>query len=56
LSRLTGRYALGKDAVLSVTEEKGHLFVQENDEPRLIFYTIQVEVVHFQGVAILKSA
>jgi CubicO group peptidase (beta-lactamase class C family) len=34
LKRLAGRYALGKDAVLTVTEENGHLFIQENDEPK----------------------
>jgi CubicO group peptidase (beta-lactamase class C family) len=34
LSRLAGRYALAKDAVLSVSVENSHLFVQENDEPK----------------------
>jgi len=34
LSRLTGRYALGKDAILTVILENGRLFVQENDEPK----------------------
>jgi hypothetical protein len=29
-----GRYALPPDVVLSVTVENGHLFVQENDEPK----------------------
>jgi hypothetical protein len=34
LSPLVARYALGEDTVLSITEENGHLYVQENDEPR----------------------
>jgi CubicO group peptidase (beta-lactamase class C family) len=34
LSRLAGRYALAKDVVLSVSVENGHLFLQENDEPK----------------------
>jgi CubicO group peptidase (beta-lactamase class C family) len=34
LSRLVGKYALGTDAVLTVTVENGHLFIQENDEPK----------------------
>jgi CubicO group peptidase (beta-lactamase class C family) len=34
LSRLVGRYALGGDAILSVTVDNGHLYVQENDEPK----------------------
>ena len=34
LNRLVGRYALPPDVVLSVTVENGHLFVQENDEPK----------------------
>jgi hypothetical protein len=34
LSRLVGRYALEKDAVLSVTLENGRLFVQEKDKPK----------------------
>jgi hypothetical protein len=29
-----GRYALQADALLSVTQENGHLFIQENDEPK----------------------
>ncbi|HTS28448.1 MAG TPA: serine hydrolase domain-containing protein [Bryobacteraceae bacterium] len=33
-SRLAGRYALGKDAILTVTVENGHLFIQENGEPK----------------------
>jgi hypothetical protein len=34
LSRLVGRYALGGDAILSVTVDNGHLYAQENDEPK----------------------
>ena len=34
LERLVGRYALSPDIVLSVTVENGHLFIQENDEPK----------------------
>lgn len=34
LSRLVGRYTLGTDAVLAVTLENGHLYVQEGDEPK----------------------
>jgi len=34
LNRLAGRYALGKDAIITVTVENGHLFFQENDEPK----------------------
>ncbi|MBV9154694.1 MAG: serine hydrolase, partial [Acidobacteriaceae bacterium] len=34
LNRLTGRYALSAGIVLAVTVENGHLYVQENDEPR----------------------
>ena len=34
LSRLVGRYALGKEAILSVTVENGRLYLQENDEPK----------------------
>lgn len=34
LNRLVGRYALGKDEVLSVTVEDGRLYIQENDEPK----------------------
>jgi len=34
LDRLVGRYALSAEAVLSVTVGNGHLFVQENDEPK----------------------
>jgi CubicO group peptidase (beta-lactamase class C family) len=34
LSRLVGRYALGRDVILSVTMDNGHLYVQENDEPK----------------------
>ena len=33
-SRLAGRYALGKDAILTETVENGHLFIQENGEPK----------------------
>ena len=34
LNRLTGRYTLPPDVVLSVMLENGRLYVQENDEPR----------------------
>jgi CubicO group peptidase (beta-lactamase class C family) len=34
LSRLVGRYGLLPDVILSVTLVDGHLFVQENDEPK----------------------
>jgi CubicO group peptidase (beta-lactamase class C family) len=34
LNRLTGRYAFSADAFLSVTVDSGHLYVQENEEPR----------------------
>jgi len=34
LQRLVGRYALSADVVLSVTVDNGHLFIQENDEPK----------------------
>ena len=34
LNRVVGRYALGADAVLTVTLEDGRLYVQENDEPK----------------------
>jgi CubicO group peptidase (beta-lactamase class C family) len=34
LERLTGRYALSADIVLTVTAENGRLYVQENDEPK----------------------
>ncbi len=34
LSRLTGRYTLPPDVILSVMMENGRLYVQENDEPR----------------------
>jgi hypothetical protein len=34
LGRMAGRYALGRDAVVTVTVEKGRLYLQENDEPR----------------------
>jgi len=34
LNRLVGKYALSADAILSVTLEGGHLFMQENDEPK----------------------
>lgn len=34
LSRVTGRYQLSPGEVLAVTVESGHLFVQENDEPK----------------------
>jgi hypothetical protein len=37
LNRLVGRYALPPDVVLSVTVENGHLFIQENDEPKQEF-------------------
>jgi CubicO group peptidase (beta-lactamase class C family) len=37
LSRLAGRYELPPDVILSVTVENGHLFVQENDEPKQEF-------------------
>ena len=32
--RLTGRYALSPEAMLAVTLDSGHLYVQENDEPK----------------------
>jgi CubicO group peptidase (beta-lactamase class C family) len=31
---LIGRYAVGQDVVIAVTYEDGHLYVQENSEPR----------------------
>jgi hypothetical protein len=34
LSRVAEKYALGSDAVLTVTVENGRLFIQENDEPK----------------------
>ena len=34
LSRLVGRYSLGTDAVMTVSIENGHLYIQENDEPK----------------------
>lgn len=34
LSSLVGRYARGRDGILTVTLETGHLYVQENEEPR----------------------
>ena len=34
LNRLAGRYALSPDAILTVTTDNGHLYVQENDEPK----------------------
>ncbi len=34
LCRLIGRHALGGDVMLSVTLDNGHLYVQENDEPK----------------------
>jgi hypothetical protein len=34
LKRLSGRYALSPEVMLAVTLESGHLYVQENDEPR----------------------
>ena len=34
LNRLAGRYALSTDAILTVTADNGHLYVQENDEPK----------------------
>lgn len=37
LNRLVGRYRYPPDVVLSVTVENGHLFIQENDEPRQEF-------------------
>ena len=37
LNRLVGRYHSTPDVVLSVTVENGHLFIQENDEPRQEF-------------------
>jgi CubicO group peptidase (beta-lactamase class C family) len=37
LNRLVGRYSYPPDVILSVTIENGHLFIQENDEPRQEF-------------------
>jgi hypothetical protein len=34
MSRLVGRYALPPDVILTVTTQDGHLYVQENDEPK----------------------
>jgi CubicO group peptidase (beta-lactamase class C family) len=34
LNRLAGRYALGRDAILTVTVENGRIYLQENDETR----------------------
>jgi hypothetical protein len=34
LKRVVGRYSLQPDLVFSVTEENGHLFIQENDETK----------------------
>ncbi|MGA2166703.1 MAG: serine hydrolase [Terracidiphilus sp.] len=34
LNRLTGRYALSADIILTVTVDDGHLYFQENDEPK----------------------
>lgn len=34
LNRLAGKYALTGDIVLTVSVEKGHLFIRENDGPR----------------------
>jgi CubicO group peptidase (beta-lactamase class C family) len=34
LNRLAGRYALSADIVLSVTVDNGHLYFQENEEPK----------------------
>lgn len=34
LNRLTGRYALSADIILAVTVENGHMYIQENDEPK----------------------
>ena len=34
LQKLTGRYALSPEAMLAVTLDSGHLYVQENDEPK----------------------
>jgi len=34
LKQFEGKYALPPQVVLTVTEENGHLFIQENDEPR----------------------
>jgi CubicO group peptidase (beta-lactamase class C family) len=34
LDRLAGRYALSADTILTVTIESGHLYFQENDEPK----------------------
>ena len=34
LKRFEGKYALSPQIVLTVTEQQGHLFVQENDEPK----------------------
>ena len=34
MNRLVGRYGLSPDVVLSVTTENGHLFIQENEEPK----------------------
>jgi len=34
LNRLTGRYRLAPDVVLTVTVEDAQLYIQENDEPK----------------------
>jgi CubicO group peptidase (beta-lactamase class C family) len=34
MNRLTGRYAVSADIVLSVTFENGHLYIRENDEEK----------------------
>jgi len=37
LKRLVGRYSYPPDIILSVTVDNGHLYIQENDEPRQEF-------------------
>lgn len=34
MDRLSGKYALSADVVLTVSVENGHLFIRENDEPK----------------------
>jgi CubicO group peptidase (beta-lactamase class C family) len=38
LDRLVGRYVLTPDEVLLVTVEQGHLFIQENNEPKQEYF------------------
>jgi hypothetical protein len=46
LSRVVGRYALQADVLLSVTQENGHLFIQENDEPKQKLLAVRAQDFH----------